>query len=101
MKLVGYCRVSTDNQREEGTIEIQHQALIEYSALNGHELIEIYSDNGISGAKDLDNRPGLVGMLDYLDAQADITGVLIFKLDRLARDLYIQEHLLKKLQDLN
>jgi site-specific DNA recombinase len=100
MKLVGYCRVSTDNQREEGTIEIQHQALIEYSTLNGHELIEIYSDNGISGAKDLDNRPGLVGMLDYIEAQADITGVLIFRLDRLARDLYIQEHLLRKLQDM-
>jgi len=26
-KLVGYCRVSTENQKEEGTIEIQEKNL--------------------------------------------------------------------------
>lgn len=28
-RLVGYCRVSTDNQKEEGTVEIQRLALRE------------------------------------------------------------------------
>jgi len=27
IKLVGYCRVSTNNQKEEGTIEIQEKSL--------------------------------------------------------------------------
>jgi site-specific DNA recombinase len=98
MKLIGYCRVSTDNQREEGTIEIQRHALTAYAAEQDHDLIEIFSDNGISGA--LDNRPGLSVMFDCLEVQPEIEGILIFKLDRLARDLYIQEHLLKKLQDM-
>jgi len=101
MRLIGYARVSTENQKEEGTIEIQHKALAEYAQKNGHTLVEIFSDNGLSGSKDLDNRPGLSEMFDYLEAQTDIDGVLIFKLDRLARDLYIQEHLLRKLQDMN
>ena len=101
MILVGYCRVSTDNQKEEKTIEIQHKALTEYAEKNGHTLIEIFSDNGLSGSKDLDNRPGLSLMFDCLESRVDIEGVLIFKLDRLARDLYIQEHLIKKLQDSN
>ena len=100
MILVGYCRVSTENQREEGTIEIQHKALTEYAEKNGHTLIEIFSDS-LSGSRDLDNRPGLSLMFDCLESRPDIEGVLIFKLDRLARDLYIQEHLIKKLQDLN
>ena len=30
-KLVGYCRVSTDNQKEEGTIEIQEKELKRYA----------------------------------------------------------------------
>jgi len=100
-KLIGYCRVSTDNQREEGTIEIQRQALLEYAEAHGHELIQIFQDNGISGATDLANRPGLVEMFNCIESRQDIDAVVIYKLDRLARDLYIQEHLIKKLQDLN
>jgi site-specific DNA recombinase len=101
MRLVGYARVSTENQKEAETIEIQRAALLEYAELNGHTLVEIFSDNGLSGAKDLDNRPGLSEMFDYLESQTDLDGVLIYKLDRLARDLYIQEHLLRKLQGMN
>ena len=77
MKFVGYCRVSTDNQKEEGTIDIQHKALTEYAQKNGDTLVEIFSDNGISGA--LDNRPGLSQMFDCLESEANIDGVLIFK----------------------
>ena len=101
MRLVGYCRVSTDNQKEEKTIEIQRQDLYEYVKARGYHLVEIFSDEGISGSKDLDNRPGLAEMFHALESNSEIEGILIFKLDRLARDLYIQEHLLKKLQDMN
>ncbi|MBA7557214.1 hypothetical protein ES705_49956 [subsurface metagenome] len=100
-KLVGYCRVSTDNQKEEGTIEIQEKALKEYADKNNIELIQIFRDEGISGSKELEDRPGLFGLFDFIEDGRDIKGVLIFKLDRLARDLYIQEHLIKKLELLN
>ena len=48
MKLAGYCRVSTENQKEECTIEIEHQALQEYSRAHQIALVEVFSDEGIS-----------------------------------------------------
>jgi site-specific DNA recombinase len=98
-QLIGYCRVSTDNQKDEGTIEIQEVALEEYCISNGYELVRIFKDEGVSGG--LEDRPGLVEMFSYLETNTEIEGVLIYKLDRLARDLYIQEHLIKKLEMLN
>ena len=101
IKVVGYCRVSTENQKEEGTIEIQEKALKEYAKKNNIELLQIFKDEGISGSKELENRPGLAELFNFIETEKDIKGVLIFKLDRLARDLYIQEHLIKKLELLN
>jgi len=99
--LVGYCRVSTDNQKEEGTIEIQEKSLKRYVEKNSYELVKAFKDNGISGGSELENRPGLVELFNYIENNKEIEGILIFKLDRLARDLYIQEHLIKKLEELN
>lgn len=96
-RVVGYCRVSTENQKEEGTIDIQRQALADYTAAQGYELAEVFSDDGVSGG--LEHRPGLAAMLDYLETAGDLAAVVIFKLDRLARDLYIQEHLIKKFEE--
>lgn len=98
LRLVGYCRVSTENQKAEGTIEIQRQALKSYAEANGYELGDIYQDEGVSGG--LENRPGLADLLTHLEDGTETDGVLIYKLDRLARDLMIQEGLIKKLQDL-
>jgi len=101
IKVVGYCRVSTDRQKEEGTIEIQEKALIEYAKKNNIELLQIFKDEGVSGSKELENRPGLAELFLFIENRKGVEGVLIFKLDRLARDLYIQEHLIKKLELLN
>ena len=38
MNVVGYCRVSTNNQKEEGTIQIQQDSLREYSKSKGYVL---------------------------------------------------------------
>jgi len=95
-KIIGYCRVSTDNQKEEGTIEIQEYALKEYAEANGYELVTIFKDEGVSGG--LEDRPGLAELFSYLESDNQIDSILIYKLDRLARDLYIQEHLIKKLE---
>jgi len=100
-KLVGYCRVSTNNQKEEGTIELQEKSINKYIEKNNCELVKIFKDNGVSGGSELENRPGLAELFSYAEDNKEVEGVLIFKLDRLARDLYIQEHLIKKLEGLN
>ncbi|PKP60175.1 hypothetical protein CVT91_05525 [Candidatus Atribacteria bacterium HGW-Atribacteria-1] len=99
--LVGYCRVSTNNQKEEGTIELQEKSIKKYAEKNSCELVKIFKDNGVSGGSELENRPGLAELFSYAEDDKEVEGVLIFKLDRLARDLYIQEHLIKKLEGLN
>lgn len=100
-KIIGYCRVSTDNQKDEGTIDLQRQALREYADAKGYELVKVFDDEGVSGG--LEDRAGLAEMFSYLEDKENkgIEAVLIYKLDRLARDLYIQEHLIKKLEALN
>jgi len=100
-KIIGYCRVSTDNQKDEGTIDLQRQALRAYAEQKGFELVNIFEDEGVSGG--LENRPALADMFSFLEDKKnkDIDAILIYKLDRLARDLYIQEHLIKKLESLS
>lgn len=96
LRAVGYCRVSTQNQKEEGTIAIQRLALTKYAAKKGLELVHVFEDNGVSGT--LHDRPGLNSMLDYIEGNKDITRVVVYKLDRLARDLYLQEHLIRQFE---
>jgi site-specific DNA recombinase len=98
-KVIAYCRVSTANQKDEGTIEIQHNAIAEYVEKQGYDLVQTFSDEGISGG--LKDRPALSALFDYVEDNMDIDAVIIFKLDRLARDLYIQEHLFNQFKKLN
>jgi len=101
MNLIAYCRVSTENQRDDGTIELQVEAIKEFCSLNNYQLIKVFRDDGISGTKELEFRKGLIDLLEYLEKHREINTVVVFKLDRLARDLVIQEHIIKQFEKLN
>jgi len=93
LKAVGYCRVSTDNQKDEGTIGLQVDAVKEFAKAD-YDLIDTFTDEGVSGG--LEDRPALAKLLDYIEnPDNEIKAVIIYKLDRLARDLIIQENLIK------
>ena len=99
MRVIAYCRVSTGNQKEEGTVELQVNSIKEFCQRCGYELVSIFKDEGVSGG--LENRPALAEMFSFLESSENpINAVIIWKLDRLARDLYIQEHLIKKFESL-
>jgi len=51
MNIVGYCRVSTDTTDQLNSLEAQKQFFEEYAVKNGHTLVKIYADEGISGTK--------------------------------------------------
>ena len=95
---VAYCRVSTNNQKIEGTIGLQENAITEFCQNNNLTLVKSFNDNGISGG--LENRPALSELFSYLEQNKEIKTVIIWKLDRLARNLYLQEHLIRKLEEL-
>lgn len=91
MKLVGYVRVSTENQVEEGLgLEVQRRALKEWAKRDRHRLVAIVADEGISGSKDMAERPGLAEALSLIEAKR-AAGLVVYRLDRLARSLNVQE----------
>jgi site-specific DNA recombinase len=52
-----YPRVSSEEQRDRETIEIQEEFLEQYCNLYGLEVAEIYKDDGVSGTIPLHERP--------------------------------------------
>jgi site-specific DNA recombinase len=57
MRVAIYARVSSERQEKEHTIGSQLEALRNYAAQNGMEIVEEFTDEGYSGAR-LD-RPAL------------------------------------------
>ena len=87
---IGYIRVSTEKQVENGQgLEIQEKQIRDYCENNNIELITIYRDEGISGAKDILDRQGLNDAVLYCKEEKPNL-FLIPKYDRLARDLMQQ-----------
>ena len=67
MKVIGYVRVSTEDQAAHGvSLEAQTKKLEQYAELFDHELIDVVVDAGAS-AKSL-KRDGLTAALARLDA---------------------------------
>lgn len=97
LRLVGYLRVSTEGQVTDGFgLEVQEEAVRLWISNHGHQLVAICKDEARSGKKDLTERLGLAEALVHLSAKrAD--GIVVFKLDRLARDLVLQEQLLREI----
>lgn len=85
IRVIGYVRVSTEEQAREGvSTSIQPEKIRAYAALHDLQLSEIVTDDGFSG-KSLD-RPGLRKVLDKLD-RFEADGVIVAKLDRLTRSV--------------
>ena len=89
-KAVGYIRVSTQGQVRHGySLAYQRDEVIRHCAENGIELVTIYEDKGISGAKvDEDGltveREGLQSMLADL-ASVPVDCVVVLNTSRLWR----------------
>jgi site-specific DNA recombinase len=82
-QVVGYLRVSTDEQADSGLSLLAQRSRIEaYAAANGWELIEIFEDAGVS-AKTLE-RPALRAALKELRPGRALVAL---KLDRLTRSV--------------
>jgi site-specific DNA recombinase len=85
MKVIGYIRVSTEEQAADGvSLATQREKLNGYAKLYDLDLIAVIEDAGESG-KTL-NRPGLQEALAMI-RRGEAGGLLIAKLDRLSRSV--------------
>jgi len=86
MKAIGYVRVSTEEQANEGvSLDAQHAKLTAYAAFKGLDLVGIIVDAGVSASKPLAKRPGGASLLATVAAGETVV-VVSAKLDRLFRD---------------
>lgn len=98
---IGYVRVSTEQQANEGvSLEAQKAKIAAWCAAHDYELVQVFVDAGISGKK-MDNRPEL------LKARAAVKkgmALVAYSLSRLARStkdlILISEEVAKKNGDL-
>lgn len=82
-----YGRVSTEEQAIRGfSIEAQVDALKEYCKKNNMKIVDIYLDEGISGAKPPLKRPALKRLLEDVES-GKIDMILFTKLDRWFRSV--------------
>lgn len=97
-KVVAYLRVSTDRQADEGQgLDVQRRAIEVWAKATGCRVVAIFADEGVSGSNGLDTRVALADALELLRDQA-AQGLVVHRLDRLARDLVVQETLLAEVR---
>lgn len=99
MKVVGYTRVSTQSQVSDGAgLETQAAAIRQHCTDLGLELLELFTDAGISGAdgwEALSKREGLRTALDVVN-DGKARGIVVYRLDRLSRDAIGGEYLMRQ-----
>ena len=86
MRAVIYARFSSSNQREE-SIEGQIRECQEYAKKKGIQIVGEYVDRALSASKDTEKRLDFQRMIRD-SAKRQFDSVLVWKLDRFARDRY-------------
>lgn len=102
MNAIGYVRVSTEGQAQEGvSLEAQRARIAAWCTASGYTLVEIHIDAGISGGR-ADNRPALQAALAQACRLKAV--IVVYSLSRLARStkdaIAISERLSKSGADL-
>lgn len=88
-KVAVYVRVSTHDQ----TTENQRRELAEVAERAGWDVVAVYSDEGISGAKGRDKRPGFDALMKAV-TRREVGMVAAWSVDRLGRSM---QHLVETL----
>jgi DNA invertase Pin-like site-specific DNA recombinase len=89
-----YLRVSTSKQETSN----QRRELQAVAKRSGWQIVRVYEDNGISGAKGRHERPGLDAMLKAVNAK-EFDLVATWSVDRLGRSLTDLLDILQQLKD--
>lgn len=96
---LAYLRVSGMGQVKGDGFPRQRDAVQRRAKAERIRLVGEYRDEGVKGASELENRPGLAALLDHIESNG-VRIVLIERSDRLARDLMVGEVILDQFRKL-
>lgn len=89
-KAYAYLRVSGKGQIKGDGFTRQLQAIKAYAADHDFKIVEVFREEGVAGTKESMDRPAWAQMITALLGNG-VKTIIIEKLDRLARDLMVQE----------
>jgi DNA invertase Pin-like site-specific DNA recombinase len=90
VKAFGYVRVSGKGQIDGDGFPRQLKAIREYAAAHDIKLVRVFREEGVSGSVENMNRPAWQELMTTLHSNG-VRTIVIERLDRLARDLMVQE----------
>src|SRR5215471_7259606 len=97
VKAFSYLRVSGKGQVKGDGFPRQLQAIKAYAAAHDITIARVFREEGVTGAKESMDRPAWAEMMTALHGDG-VSSIIIEKLDRLARDLMVQEATIADLQ---
>lgn len=97
MKAFAYLRVSGKDQVKGDGFTRQLQAIKAHAAAAGLTIAKVYRDEGVSGTIETMDRPAYREMIQALHSNG-VKAVIVERLDRLARELRVQEMAIADLQ---
>jgi len=97
VKAFGYLRVSGKGQVDGDGFPRQLQAINGYAAAHDIAVVKVFREKGVTGTKESMDRPAFAEMMTALHSNG-VRTIIIEKLDRLARDLMVQEATIADLQ---
>jgi len=97
VKAFAYLRVSGKGQIDGDGFPRQLQAINTYAAAHDITVVKVFREKGVTGSKESMDRPAFAEMMTALHSNG-VRAIIIEKLDRLARDLMVQEATIADLQ---
>lgn len=95
-----YLRVSTEGQTEGYGLDTQLERCEGMAKAKGWEIVDVYTDAGLSGSLSPAKRPAMNALLEDVKA-GRIDAVIFYKLDRIGRDTQIILSIVGQLDQLN
>jgi len=96
MKCVIYVRVSDQSQVDGTSLDTQEKTCREYAGREKLEVTKVFREEGVS-AKTL-NRPAFQQLMAYVD-EHKVNAVVVYKVDRLSRNLEDQLYLMRTFKE--
>lgn len=99
MNIVTYIRVSGRGQLDGDGPERQRDSCAAFCKEHNVGLSKEFFERGVSGTVEGMDRPEFLNMMEHVSMDSSVIGIVVERLDRLARDLMVSEMLLKECRD--